>query len=133
MRNEIRITHCHCLMNAAPAPAPASPSPSLVGRYLSLIKFSHTVFALPFAAVGFTLGVTRDGGSFTWRIAMCVLLCMVFARSAAMAFNRWLDRKFDALNPRTAIREIPAGAVSASAALLFTLTCCAGFVVDPRD
>ena len=106
-----------------------SPPASLAGRYLSLIKFSHTVFALPFAAIGFTLGVTRGGGAFTWRIAVCVLLCMVFARSAAMAFNRWLDRKFDALNPRTAVREIPAGTISAPAALMFTILCCLGFVV----
>lgn len=108
--------------------APAHPQASVVGRYLSLIKFSHTVFALPFAAIGFTLAVAQDGEGFTWRAALRVLLCMVFARSAAMAFNRWLDRKFDALNPRTAVREIPAGAISPGAALLFTILCGVGFV-----
>lgn len=108
--------------------ASAQPQASVIGRYLSLIKFSHTVFALPFAAIGFTVAVARDGGVFTWRAAVCVLLCMVSARSAAMAFNRWLDRKFDALNPRTAVREIPAGAISPRAALLFTILCGAGFV-----
>lgn len=113
----------------SPVPSPPAPPASAVGRYLSLIKFSHTVFALPFAAIGFSLGVTEEGGAFTWRIALCVLLCMVFARSAAMAFNRWLDRKFDALNPRTAVREIPAGAISAGSALMFTILCSVGFVL----
>ncbi len=113
-------------MSTVPTRSPATPS--VVGRYLSLIKFSHTVFALPFAAIGFTLAASRDGSFFTWRTVLCVLLCMVFARSAAMAFNRWLDRKFDALNPRTAVREIPAGAISPKAALLFTILCSAGFV-----
>lgn len=108
------------------APLPAS---SVVGRYLSLVKFSHTLFALPFAGIGFSLAVLRDGGVFTWRAAVCVLLCMVFARSAAMAFNRWLDRHFDAMNPRTAVREIPAGAIRPTAALLFTVLCSAGFII----
>ncbi len=57
-----------------------------------------------------------------------VLLCMVFARSAAMAFNRYIDRAFDAKNPRTAVREIPAGKISAASAVLFTLICSAAFM-----
>jgi 4-hydroxybenzoate polyprenyltransferase len=92
-----------------------------VKNYLSLIKFSHTVFALPFAMIGFTLAVVHEHYSFEWGLFIKVLLCMVFARTAAMAFNRYLDRKFDALNPRTAKREIPAGIISPQNALLFTI------------
>lgn len=83
-----------------------------VGTYLSLVKFGHTVFALPFAGVGFTLGImARQPGSL-WALLFKVLLCMVFARNTAMAFNRLVDARFDRLNPRTAVREIPAGALS---------------------
>ena len=91
-----------------------------ISNYLSLVKFSHTIFALPFALVGFTLG-TLATGQFQWRTLALVLLCMVFARSAAMAFNRYLDRDIDKENPRTAVREIPAGIISASAALRFVI------------
>jgi 4-hydroxybenzoate polyprenyltransferase len=91
-----------------------------IGNYLSLIKFSHTIFALPFALVGFTLG-TLATGHFEWHILLLVILCMVFARSAAMAFNRYLDRDIDRENPRTAVREIPAGIISATAALRFVI------------
>jgi 4-hydroxybenzoate polyprenyltransferase len=93
-----------------------------IRNYLSLIKFSHTVFALPFAFIGFTLSVTYFEHSFRWDLLGKVLLCMVFARSAAMSFNRYLDRRFDALNPRTAMREIPAGIIKPQHALLFTIT-----------
>lgn len=96
-------------------------SAGTVRRYLSLIKFSHTVFALPFAFIGFTLGVTKAGFLFDWTMLVKMLLCMVFARSAAMSFNRYLDRRFDALNPRTATREIPAGVIKPSHALAFTI------------
>jgi 4-hydroxybenzoate polyprenyltransferase len=65
----------------------------------------------------------------TWQILVLVILCMVFARSAAMAFNRYLDRNFDSKNPRTAIREIPKGIISANSALVFTIACCVLFVV----
>ena len=99
------------------------------GQYLSLIKFSHTVFALPFALVGFFLGLCSAGSEFHWSLFLKMLGCMIFARSAAMAFNRWLDRKYDALNPRTARREIPAGIVSAKGALSFTVFCCLCFVL----
>lgn len=100
-----------------------------VGQYLSLIKFSHTVFALPFAFVGFALAVLRDGYAFQPRLLLLMLLCMVFARSAAMAFNRWLDRRFDALNPRTAAREIPAGIISSRNALVFVIVSSLLFVL----
>lgn len=122
-----------------------------VKNYLSLIKFSHTIFAMPFALIGFFLGtsslkkvpfvkILSDFISTPWQktkvflyhdyyILILVLLCMVFARSAAMAFNRYLDRKFDAANPRTAIREIPKGIISANNALIFTIISCVLFLV----
>jgi 4-hydroxybenzoate polyprenyltransferase len=99
----------------------ATTAPGRLGRYLSLIKFSHTVFALPFAAIGFCLAVLWEQQTFHYRLLVCVVLCMIFARSAAMAFNRYLDRKYDALNPRTAVREIPAGLISPQNALSFTI------------
>lgn len=95
-------------------------------NYLSLIKFSHTIFALPFALIGFTLGYIEMSSigvehPFQWPMLVKMLLCMVFARSAAMSFNRYLDRAFDALNPRTAKREIPAGIIKPQHALAFTI------------
>ena len=66
-----------------------------VKDYLSLIKFSHTVFALPFAAIGFLAGMDDTGYEFDLNLALLVLLCMVFARTSAMAFNRWADRSID--------------------------------------
>ncbi len=97
-------------------------------HYLSLIKFSHTLFALPFALVGFFVGVAEQGQGLSWRLLFLVVLCMVFARSAAMAFNRWLDRDVDALNPRTQMREIPAGVISPRAALRFVVLSCVLFI-----
>jgi len=129
---------------------------SKVKSYLSLIKFSHTIFAMPFALIGFFLGLATglidDGQSNLnktvgwgwdfrdpafWKLSrelmlskfILVLLCMIFARSAAMAFNRYLDRTFDAKNPRTAIREIPSGVIKANNALLFTIVSSLLFVV----
>ena len=90
-------------------------------NYLSLIKFSHTIFAMPFALVGFTLGLYESKTSIDWRILLCIVLCMIFARSAAMAFNRYLDRDIDMKNPRTVVREIPAGIIAPSAALSFVV------------
>lgn len=98
-------------------------------NYLSLIKFSHTIFALPFALLGFFLASIQPDIGFSWRLLFLVLLCMVFARSAAMAFNRYLDRDIDRVNPRTAKREIPAGVISPRAALLFVLANSALFVL----
>lgn len=89
-------------------------------NYLSLIKFSHTIFALPFAMVGYVLG-SLSVQSFSLRLLLLVVLCMVFARSAAMAFNRYLDRDIDEQNPRTKVREIPAGLISARSALAFVI------------
>ncbi len=111
---------------------------SKIKNYLSLIKFSHTIFALPFALIGFVLGINylksemedvQIEFNFYSYTFLFVLLCMIFARSAAMAFNRYLDRSFDEKNPRTAIREIPAGIISANSALLFTIATSLLFII----
>ena len=99
-----------------------------IQKYFSLIKFSHTLFALPFALIGFSLAIHCGQAHFTWSKFLLVLACMVLARSAAMAFNRYIDRHFDAKNPRTAVREIPAGAIRPAAARNMVLICSAGFV-----
>lgn len=100
-----------------------------VKNYLSLIKFSHTVFALPFALIGFSLAVIYEQRNFEWHLFFKMLLCMVFARTAAMAFNRYLDRDIDAKNPRTAQREIPAGVINDKNALLFVIANCVLFSI----
>ena len=121
-----------------------------VKSYLSLIKFSHTIFAMPFAMIGFFCGIVSLGKltnahynlilshsnrdkvylfiKYNWYVLFLVILCMIFARSAAMAFNRYLDRRFDAINPRTAIREIPAGVIKKNKVLLFTIANCILFI-----
>jgi len=100
-----------------------------IRHYLSLVKFSHTVFALPFAVIGYFLGVEASGTTPDWTLFAKVLLCMVFARSAAMGFNRFIDRRFDEMNARTAIREIPAGVISPEAALAFVIAMSIAFLV----
>lgn len=101
-----------------------------VKNYLSLVKFSHTIFAMPFALIGYFLGMrVLNPNSYQILTLSLVILCMVFARSAAMAFNRYLDRTFDEKNPRTAIREIPRGIISANSALIFTIVFCVLFLV----
>lgn len=116
---------------------------STIKNYLSLIKFSHTIFALPFALIGFFLGLSKQNIEHQFLnleqesffsthhifLFLYVLGCMVSARSAAMAFNRYLDRDIDALNPRTAIREIPKGIIKPNQALLFTIISSILFVV----
>jgi 4-hydroxybenzoate polyprenyltransferase len=92
-----------------------------ISKYLSLIKFSHTIFAMPFAMTGYFLAASQDEYGFSLRLLVLVVLCMVFARSAAMAFNRYIDRRYDSLNPRTRVREIPAGLISHRAALWFVI------------
>jgi 4-hydroxybenzoate polyprenyltransferase len=89
-------------------------------KYLSLIKFSHTIFAMPFALIGFFLATKSN--EFEWITFLYVVLCMIFARSAAMAFNRYIDRDIDAANSRTAqVREIPNGNIKANSALIFVI------------
>jgi 4-hydroxybenzoate polyprenyltransferase len=120
---------------------------TVVKKYLSLVKFSHTIFALPFAMIGFVLAIKQGdisqqedarigwGIQFTetWQLILAklllVLVCMVTARSAAMAFNRYLDRYYDAMNPRTAIREIPQGVISPTSAFLFVVLNCIIFMI----
>lgn len=97
-------------------------------KYFSLVLFAHSIFAMPFAMIGFFLGVTTTENPFNWYILAAVILCMVFARNAAMAFNRYLDRNIDAKNPRTVMRDIPAGKVSANEALLFVIINCVLFI-----
>ena len=91
------------------------------GKFLSLVKFSHTIFAMPFALIGFFLAIRMNHIEFNWVILLLIILCMVFARNAAMAFNRYADKEIDNLNPRTAIREIPSGLIKPRSALLFTI------------
>lgn len=98
-------------------------------KYLSLVKFSHTIFAMPFALIGFFLGVRAGGEGNVWLKFVLVVLCMIFARSAAMGFNRWLDEQYDRLNPRTASREIPSGKISKRHALIFVLINCLLFIL----
>ncbi len=95
---------------------------------MSLVLFAHSIFALPFAIIGFFLAVSTTDYQFDWKLFGLMLLCMVTARNAAMAFNRYLDRDIDALNPRTAVRDIPAGKISPSAALTFTIINCLIFI-----
>ncbi|MBP3694204.1 MAG: 4-hydroxybenzoate octaprenyltransferase [Thermoguttaceae bacterium] len=118
----------------------------LIRRFLELIRFSHTIFALPFAILAAMMawyantqsGWYAESGSlssfvpqgFRWMDAAGILLCMVFARSTAMAFNRLADRKIDAKNPRTASRHLPAGTLSVMQVICFTLTCAAGFIAS---
>src|SRR5262245_3027476 len=100
---------------------------------LGLIRFSHTVFALPFALASAALA-WRDEWPVGWRQFALdlagILLCMVFARSAAMAFNRLADRHIDAGNPRTAGRHLPAGLLTPAAVWTFTVLCALGFVAS---
>ena len=89
-------------------------------KYLSLIKFSHTIFAMPFALIGFFLATKSN--EFEWMTLLYVVFCMIFARSAAMAFNRYIDRDIDAANSRTAeVREIPNGSIKSNSALIFVI------------
>lgn len=103
---------------------------SPIKDFFSLVKFSHTLFALPFALVGYFLALEYSVYDFDWTLLLKVVLCMVFARSAAMAFNRYIDRDIDAKNERTAeVREIPRGAISPKAALIFVIINSALFIL----
>ena len=89
-------------------------------RYFSLVKFAHTIFAMPFALMAFVYALyMHEGAEFSWWLLVQVILCMVFARNVAMGFNRWADRDIDKENPRTADREIPAGVISPRNAMIF--------------
>jgi 4-hydroxybenzoate polyprenyltransferase len=95
--------------------------PTSVKNYLSLVRFSHTVFAMPFAIIGFSLAVSENEHEFSLKLLLLIILCMIFARNAAMGFNRVADRRYDAINPRTSAREIPSGKISTRAATLFVV------------
>ncbi len=92
-----------------------------VQKYISLIKFEHTLFAMPFAVIGFFLALYRTNAEIQWELLLFVLLCMVFARNAAMAFNRYIDRNTDKENPRTSGRELPRGLLQPGAVLFFVI------------
>ena len=94
---------------------------SSIKDYFGLVKFAHTIFALPFALIAFTFAVTTADARFSWLLLAQVVLCMVFARNVAMGFNRWADRRIDGQNPRTAGREIPAGKISPKEAMVFVV------------
>jgi 4-hydroxybenzoate polyprenyltransferase len=92
---------------------------SRIKDYLSLVRFSHTVFAMPFAMIGFALAIREGNSVFSIRLLALIILCMIFARNAAMGFNRIADKEFDALNERTRHREIPSGKISIGGASVF--------------
>src|ERR671918_1887212 len=99
---------------------------SRLTTYLSFVRFSHSVFALPFALTGALLAWREH--PFSWAQVGWIVVCMVSARSAAMGFNRLVDAKFDAANPRTSMRELPRGAMSMTEAALFVAVASAVFV-----
>jgi 4-hydroxybenzoate polyprenyltransferase len=88
-------------------------------NYSKLVKFEHTIFALPFALIGFFFALEQSGEILSLKLLGLVLLCMVSARNSAMGFNRYLDRNIDKLNPRTETREIPVGILKPKSVLLF--------------
>jgi 4-hydroxybenzoate polyprenyltransferase len=104
-------------------------------QFLELIRFSHTIFALPFALLAVVMAwhvgrMESPPRSWRWEELVGVLLCMIAARSVAMAANRLADRRIDAANPRTAVRHIPAGLLSVSAVAWFAVACAAAFVAS---
>ena len=99
---------------------------SRLTTYLSFVRFSHSVFALPFALTGALLAWRAQ--PFSWAQVGWIVVCMVAARSAAMGFNRLVDARFDALNPRTAMRELPRGTMSQREATVFVLVSSVAFI-----
>ena len=100
-----------------------------VANYFSLVRFNHTVFAMPFAMIGYVLAMTEKGNFFSLKLLLLIILCMVFARNAAMGFNRLADRRFDSLNPRTNKRELPAGILSPSSVTIFVIANSVLFII----
>jgi 4-hydroxybenzoate polyprenyltransferase len=92
-----------------------------VKNYLSFVKFAHSIFAMPFAFLGFFMALNINEMSFDAVKLLYIVLAMIFARNAAMGFNRYIDRDIDKENPRTRNREIPAGKIKPSAALAFVI------------
>jgi 4-hydroxybenzoate polyprenyltransferase len=105
------------------------PTPvATVKTWAEFVKFSHTIFALPFAIAAMAVAAREDRGWPGWRLFVLILGAMVCARTCAMAFNRIVDRRFDALNPRTAGRHLPAGAISLSSAISLCALSAAAFI-----
>jgi len=102
---------------------------STIRKWASFVRFSHTVFALPFALAAMTVAAREDRGWPGWRTFLLILAAMVCARTYAMSFNRIVDRKFDALNPRTANRHLPTGQASLGGAIALCALAGAGLVV----
>jgi len=102
---------------------------SRIKDYFSLVKIHHTVFSLPFALIGFFQGYRDNGDTVQIKVLLLVLLCVFFARNAAMGFNRYVDREFDRHNPRTALREIPRNIISPRSALWFVILNAILFIV----
>jgi 4-hydroxybenzoate polyprenyltransferase len=100
-----------------------------VKDWFSLVVFSHTIFAMPFALIGFFLAVRHNGYPFSWITLFLCIACMVLARNAAMGFNRWADRYIDEQNPRTAQREIPKRIIKGKAVLFFSVGNAVLFIV----
>lgn len=92
-----------------------------IKNYLSFIKFSHSIFAMPFALLGFFMAININDISFDYLSLIYVVLAMIFARNAAMGFNRYIDRNIDKKNPRTQKRELPSGIISSKSALWFVI------------
>jgi len=101
---------------------------SLIQKWGSFVRFSHTVFALPFALAAMLVAARENRGWPGWKTFLLILAAMVCARTCAMAFNRIVDRKFDALNPRTAQRHLPAGHISLASAIFLCVLSAAGLV-----
>jgi 4-hydroxybenzoate polyprenyltransferase len=101
---------------------------SLISKWASFVRFSHTIFALPFALAAMAVAARANHGWPGWRVFGLILVAMICARTCAMAFNRIVDRKFDALNPRTANRHLPAGTISLASAVLLCLLSAGGLV-----
>jgi 4-hydroxybenzoate polyprenyltransferase len=102
---------------------------SMIRRWAEFVRFSHTVFALPFALAAMLVAARDNRGWPGWKTLGLILTAMVCARTCAMAFNRIVDRKFDALNPRTAKRHLPSGEISLASAILLCAISAAGLIV----
>jgi len=94
---------------------------SKITDYFSMVKINHTIFSLPFALIGFFLALNTTHQDLSIRLFLVVLLCVLFARNAAMGFNRYADRNIDKKNPRTALREIPNNIISPKSAMVFVI------------
>jgi 4-hydroxybenzoate polyprenyltransferase len=112
-----------------PAPEAGGEMISAIRKWGSFVRFSHTVFALPFALAAMMVAARANRGWPGWKTFLLILAAMVSARTCAMAFNRIVDRKFDALNPRTKNRHLPAGQISLASGILLCVVSAAGLVI----